>query len=235
MNKKLRIQNFIKQELSGWRKCEVIGYILILSLIIYNATIMKDSIVAVISAFCGITYTIIAGKGKISCYLFGLTGSGFYAYLAFSNGIYGNFLLYVLYYIPMQILGVINWSKHLNKKNNEIYKTELDIRGKIGLTLIALILCIITIIILDLFKDAHPYFDGIATALSLVGMYLTVKRCIEQWLIWGIVNLLTATMWLKIIYSGGKVYSTALMWIVYLFLAVYFYKEWLNDLKKEQQ
>ncbi len=197
---------------------------MILCLIFYNATILHDSIIAVISAFCGITYTIIAGKGKISCYLFGLTGSGFYAFLAFSNGIYGNFLLYLLYYIPMQILGVINWSKHLDKKTNEIYKT--GVKNKLLLTFISAILCIISVILLIFCKDSHPYFDGIVTALSLVGMYLTVKRCIEQWIIWGIVNLLTTLMWIKIILSGYRAYSTVVMWAVYLFLAVYFYKEW---------
>lgn len=197
---------------------------MILCLIFYNAVILNDSIIAVISAFCGITYTIIAGKGKISCYLFGLTGSGFYAFLAFSNGIYGNFLLYLLYYIPMQILGVINWSKHLDKKTNEIYKT--GVKNKLLLTLISAILCVISVILLIFCNDSHPYFDGIVTALSLVGMYLTVKRCIEQWIIWGIVNLLTTLMWVKIILSGYRAYSTVVMWAVYLFLAVYFYKEW---------
>ena len=218
------LKTIIKKELSGWKKGEIIGYIMILCLIFYNATILHDSIIAVISAFCGITYTIIAGKGKISCYLFGLTGSGFYAFLAFSNGIYGNFLLYLLYYIPMQILGVINWSKHLDKKTNEIYKT--GVKNKLLLTFISAILCIISVILLIFCKDSHPYFDGIVTALSLVGMYLTVKRCIEQWIIWGIVNLLTTLMWIKIILSGYRAYSTVVMWAVYLFLAVYFYKEW---------
>lgn len=218
------LKTIIKKELSGWKKGEIIGYIMILCLIFYNAVILNDSIIAVISAFCGITYTIIAGKGKISCYLFGLTGSGFYAFLAFSNGIYGNFLLYLLYYIPMQILGVINWSKHLDKKTNEIYKT--GVKNKLLLTLISAILCVISVILLIFCNDSHPYFDGIVTALSLVGMYLTVKRCIEQWIIWGIVNLLTTLMWVKIILSGYRAYSTVVMWAVYLFLAVYFYKEW---------
>jgi len=197
-------------------------------LIFYNAFVLKDSPIAVISAFCGITYTIIAGKGKLSCYLFGLTGSGFYAYLSFVNCVYGNFALYLFYYIPMQLFGIINWKKHLKTATNEIYKT--DLKNKQYLILSSILLCMVFVTGLFYLKDSHPIFDGITTALSIVGMYLTVKRCIEQWFIWGIVNLLTAVIWIKLIIAGEKVYSTAIMWIIYIFLSVYFYREWKKEL-----
>ena len=80
------------------------------------------------------------------------------------------------------------------------------------------------------FKDSNPIIDGITTFLSIMGMYLTVKRCIEQWVIWFIVNTLSFFMWLNVIMSGQRVYSTLVMWLVYIILAVYFYKEWKNEL-----
>jgi nicotinamide mononucleotide transporter len=113
-----QINTFIKKELSGWKKEELAGIFIVLAIIIYNAVVLKDSAVAITSAVCGILYTVIAGKGKISCYLFGLTGSSFYGYLAFSNALWGNLLLYVGYYIPMQILGIFKWKKNLKKETN---------------------------------------------------------------------------------------------------------------------
>lgn len=223
-----KIKNFVKKELSGWQSVEIVIYAISVLLIFYNAFVLKDSPIAVISAFCGITYTIIAGKGKLSCYLFGLTGSGFYAYLSFVNCVYGNFALYLFYYIPMQLFGIINWKKHLKTATNEIYKT--DLKNKQYLILSSILLCMVFVTGLFYLKDSHPIFDGITTALSIVGMYLTVKRCIEQWFIWGIVNLLTAVIWIKLIIAGEKVYSTAIMWIIYIFLSVYFYREWKKEL-----
>ena len=228
-----KVKEFIKKELSGWNKAEIAGISVILSIIFINAFILGDSKIAVVSAICGMMYTIIAGKGKISCYLFGLTGSGFYSYLAFINGLYGNVALYMGYYVPMQICGIFKWKKHLKKETNEIFKTKLTRKEKIVLLLISSIFSVILISFLYYIKDTHPILDGIVTTLSLTGMYLTVKRCIEQWIIWGIVNLLSLIMWIFVIKSGVKVYSTAVMWFVYLLLSVYFYVNWNRELNSE--
>ena len=128
----------------------------------------------------------------------------------------------------MQILGFLNWSKHLKKTTNEIYKTRVNNRR--FLTFCCVLLCSLTIIILWKLNDINPVIDGITTALSIAGMYLTVKRCIEQWVIWCIVNILTASMWITLIISGQKVFSTVIMWIVYLILSVYFYIQWKKEL-----
>lgn len=224
------IVEFIKKELTGWKKTEIIGISFIFAIIIINAFVLNDSKIAIISAFCGMMYTIIAGKGKISCYLFGLMGSGFYSYLAFKNGLYGNVALYMGYYIPMQICGIFQWKKHLKKETNEIFKTKLSAKECISVLLVSSVLCAISIFILYYIEDTHPVIDGIVTSLSLAGMYLTVKRSIEQWIVWGAVNLLSLIMWILVIITGVKVYSTALMWFVYLILAVYFYIEWNKEL-----
>ena len=81
-------------------------------------------------------------------------------------------------------------------------------------------------------KDKSPFIDGITTVLSLTGMYLTVRRAIEQWIFWMVVNGLSAIMWINIALSGEKVYSTVIMWCVYFVLAIYFYINWKKDLKE---
>ena len=64
------LKEFVKYELSGWKKGESVGLFGVIFLILANAFIVNDSIIAVISAICGILYTTIAGKGKIYCYFF---------------------------------------------------------------------------------------------------------------------------------------------------------------------
>ena len=118
MNVEMNIKEFIKLELQGWTKQEIIGLSIVIIIILMNAFLLKDSPIAIMSAFCGIMYTIIAGKGKISCYIFGLLGSSCYGYLSLKSALYGNLLLYMGYYIPMQILGIFQWKKNLNKKLN---------------------------------------------------------------------------------------------------------------------
>lgn len=226
----MEIKRFFKLELSGWKPIEVFCLFSILCFILINTYIKHDNPIAVISAVCGILYTVIAGKGKISCYFFGLCGSGFYSYLALQNALYGNLFLYLCYYIPMQILGIFKWKNNLNKKTNEIVKTRLSTKERIKLVIISAILCDILSMILYFINDSNPALDGTTTMLSLVGMYLTVKRCIEQWVIWAIVNAISILMWIKILMHGEKVYATVIMWSVYFILAIYFYFQWRKEL-----
>lgn len=230
----MELTEFVKKELNGWKKIEIIGLFTVLTLILINAIIVKDNPIAVISAFCGILYTIIAGKGKISCYFFGLSGSWCYVWLSFLNSLWGNMLLYLCYYIPMQILGIFKWKKHLKKDTKEIVKTRLSNKNRIILLFIGVLGSIITSIILHYFHDKSPIADGITTFLSVLGMYLTVRRAIEQWVIWMVVNGISALMWVNLVLHGTKTYSTVIMWVVYFVLAIYFYFEWKKVLNKNE-
>lgn len=204
--------------------------IFIIVSIIINGIIHSDSVVAVISAVCGITYTFIAGKGYPACYLFGLTGSFFYCYLAFTNALWGNLLLYGCYYIPMQTIGFIHWNKNLKEDKKGIVKRNLKAKEFSAILLLSSLLSIILYVILVKINDAHPILDSITTVLSIAGMYLTVKRAIEQWIIWMFVNILSLFMWINVALSGARVYSTIAMWGIYSILAVYFYIIWKKEL-----
>ena len=209
---------------------EALFLALIYLLLIVNFLVFKDNPAAVCSAFFGITYTFIAGKGNPVCYLFGLSGSGFYCWLAFHNALWGNLIMYLGYYIPMQILGFFRWNKHLKKNKHEIVKISLSNRERAILFGITATISVAAIIILYFLNDKNPVIDGITTVFSIAGMYLTVRRAIEQWIVWIIVNGLSAVMWFLIALSGEKVYSTVIMWSVYFILAIYFYITWRREI-----
>ena len=214
---------------------EKLGLLIVLSVIIVNAIVRHDSISALISSVWGITYTFFAGKGLPICYLFGVTGSSFYSYLSWQNLLWGNLLLYACYYVPMQILGFFRWNKNLKEGKNDVVKIRLP-KSELAMLLFVLIfLCIVVALVLIKSKDTHPILDSITTVLSIGGMYLTVRRAIEQWIFWFVVNLLSLIMWLYVALSGARVYSTLFMWAVYLFLSVYFYIMWEKELSSQIQ
>lgn len=211
-------------------KKEWIALIFIYIILFYNLVILHDSVIAIISAFCGITYTILAGKGNPICYLIGITGSVFYTYLSYTNHFWGNALLYALYFIPMQIIGFFKWNQNLKKDKYEIIKNKLP-RKELYISLfITIMLSAIIVLVLYIYNDSNPLIDGITTSFSILGMYYTVRRAIEQWFIWGSVNLLSLIMWIIIALSGAKVYSTIIMWLIYSILAIYFFLAWKKEL-----
>ena len=213
--------------------CEKAFITLILLFIITNAIIQKDSVIAVISAICGILYTFLAGKGLPICYLFGITGSSFYGLLSFQNALWGNLILYIGYYLPMQILGYFKWSKNLQDNKKEIIKIKLPQKELFSLILILSILSIAIYFLLKHLNDSKPILDSITTVFSIGGMYLTVRRAIEQWIFWMIVNTISLFMWISVAMNGAKVYSTIIMWLVYLLLAIYFYILWKKEIKEK--
>lgn len=226
----MKITEFVKKELQGWKNYEIIGLFLIIVFILASAFLLNDSKIAVCSAICGILYTIIAGKGKISCYFFGLLGSGCYIWLSFNNALWGNMLLYLCYYIPMQILGIFRWRKHLKAETNDIVKIRLKDSDRLKILFLGIFGSVITAFILAYFNDKSPIIDGITTFMSILGMYFTVKRAIEQWMVWMIVNGLSFLMWLNLFVHGAKTFSTVVMWGVYFILAIYFYVVWKKEL-----
>ena len=107
----MKLSNRIKTELTHFNKFEKIFYISIILLVFIVSIIFNDSKIALISALCGITYTLFAGKGKVYCYYAGIIGTFCYCYIAYKNGLYGNLALYGLYYLPIEIYGIFVWKK----------------------------------------------------------------------------------------------------------------------------
>ena len=221
-------------KIKGWKNSEIIFLALVILFIIIHSFLRQDSFAATINAICGITYTFIAGKGNPICYLFGVTGSGFYSYLSFQNMFWGNLILYLCYYIPMQILGFFQWNKNLKEGKKEIVKRYLPKKELNILVCLTVILIILTSVVLRYFNDTHPILDSVTTVCSVGGMYLTVRRSIEQWIFWMVVNFLSLIMWSYVALNGARVYSTIIMWSVYLILAFYFYFVWRKEIKNSK-
>ncbi len=213
----------MKNRIEEWLTPIILMFVFLLS--VY----MKDSPVATVSAVFGLLYTIYAGRGKFICYLFGMVGTICYSYLALKQALWGSLLLYAGYYFPMEIIGLFAWRKHVNKKNNEVKKTCLSHKTRLLFGIILLLCSAIFAVFLKFSHDKFPILDSITTILSLGGMYLTVKRCIEQWILWTIVNFISIVVWFKIFMTGGKTFATLLMWLIYFFLGIYFYFRWKKE------
>ena len=209
---------------------EPIIFIFLFMVILINAIVFNDNLISVVYAICGILYTIFAGQGQIKCYIFGIISTLCYSYLAYKSAIYGNMLLNLCYYLPMQISGIFAWKKNINKETNEILKTKLNNKTRLIMAVSTIITVFCLTIIFQNLDDKSPVIDSITTILSILAMYLTVKRCIEQWILWTIVNFLSIIMWIKISLSGVKAYSTILVWIVYFVLGIYFYIKWTKEI-----
>lgn len=224
------IVEFIKKEFCIRGKYERFILPLVILLIVSISIFMKDKPIATVHAFCGICATILAGKGKISCYFFGMLANICYAFISFKSAFWGNFALNVLYYFPMQFVGISKWKNHLKKETQEIYKTNLSTKERFIYSGIGVVLSVAGYFVLKYFNDLNPAVDSLTTVLSVIAFILTVKRCVEQWYVWTIVNALCIMMWIEAYLNNSHCFATILMWSTYLILGLYFLLRWDKEI-----
>ncbi|MCR4881670.1 MAG: nicotinamide riboside transporter PnuC [bacterium] len=227
------LARLIKNEFSGFSRREIIAIpILFLSVILISVS-MKDNIIATAQAIFSLSYSVMAGKGKISCYFFGILGTLCYSFLSFKNAIYGAVMLQMGYFLPMEIIGIFMWKKRMNKEKQSIIKTKLTNKERVYFSFLIIVAAIVFSVFLAHVGDRFPIMDAFSTVFSIAAMYMTVRRCIEQWALWTGVNILSAIMWLIIFIGGVHTFATFLTWSIHLFLGLYFLFEWHKELEKQ--
>lgn len=226
------LKNFIQNELSGWKKAELI-WMAFCSLAILGLSLnMQDTPLGIIAALTGTWYTLWAGKGKISCYFFGIINSICYGLISYQYRFFGEVMLNLGYYLPMMFVGIFCWKNHLSD-HGVIKKTSLSLKGKAVLLLSTLMAIILYGLLLKCLNGRTPYLDSLTTILSIAAMIMTVKRCSEQWLLWIIVNTASIIMWLNVFLQNGSAISSLLMWIISLANGFIFYFQWAKEVKKQ--
>lgn len=221
--------NAIKKELWGWKPLEilwlVVASITILALSIY----WKDNWVGITSALTGIWCVIFTGKGKRSSFIFGMVNVLCYAYVALNAKFYGEVMLNILYYVPMNVVGWIAWTKHMNEDTGEVSKQKMS--GKVSLITYALTAIAIVIYgyLLKIMGGYLPYIDSMSTVVAIVAQILSVKRLTEQWVLWIVVDVVSVVMWGINFARGGESIATLAMWSVYLINAIVMYVKWYKE------
>ena len=226
----MKLKEFLKNEITGWTVFETIWLILSVAVITSLSIYWGDSPVAIISAVAGVMYSICAGKGKLCAYIFGVINCVLYALIAFSATYYGETMLNIIYYLPMQFVGFYVWSKNMNPQTHEVEKNHLDKKNRLILFISIAVLTVIYAYILKPLGDKLPLIDSFTTVASVIAMIITVKMCSEQWWIWFAVNLLSVFMWWIDFRSGSDNIATLLMWIIYLFTSVFMLIKWEKEI-----
>ncbi len=227
----------IKKELKSWKLLEwmwmIAANVIILGVSIY----FHDTAIGLIASVTGTMCVILTGMGRMSNYIFGTINIILYSIVAYKATYYGDVMLNLFYYLPTNIIGWFMWKKHINNENGEVEKQKLSLKMEI----IIGILSIAGILVYGYFlknytNDKLPYTDSMSTVLSIVAQILLLKRYMEQWIVWIIVDGVSIFMWVMAFFNGGESVATLLMWSVYFVNAVIMFIKWYKEstLNKEK-
>ncbi len=229
-----KIKNLIGNEFKGWKAFEVIWLALATIVILGLSIYWKDSAMGIAAALTGVWCVILTGKGKLSSFWFGTINTVLYAIVAWRARYWGEVMLNMLYYLPTNFIGLYNWSKHMNEETVEVKKKRLTLKGSLLTYSGVAVGTIIYGFILKAMGGTLPFVDSLSTVVSVYAQILCIKRCMEQWVLWVIVNIVTIIMWVYAFFAGTGDLATILMWSIYLVNALIMLIKWIKETKKQK-
>ena len=139
--------------------------------------------------------------------------------------LYADFGLHVIFLV-LNIYGWAHWIKGVEGKNGKLPVTHSGFRILIVSAVAILFGILILGFTLSTFTDASlAYWDSATTVMSIVAMWMTARKYIENWMIWFVVDVLAAGIYL---YKG--IYFYALLYFVYLGMAISGYLAWRKSM-----
>ena len=179
-----------------------------------------NNLVEIIAVIFSLSSVIFAVKNHIYTWPTAIIGVTFYGIFFYQNHIWGNMFLQV----PFFIQSIYGWSKWEVVEDNKIEWLEKHDRNILGLS--SFLLTTFITFILMMTGDKSPYFDGITTSLSLIGMTLLAKKKIDTWIYW-----ICADILFVIFFLNEEDYLSSITYFVFLILAITGLKQWKKSLK----
>lgn len=154
----------------------------------------------------------------------GIVGVVLSGILFYEVKLYSDLILHVVYVV----LGFYGWYEWLYGGKNQSALRVTTLAPKLLLLLIGLggIGTLVIGYLFDRYTAADlAYWDAFTTSFSLVGQYMLAKKKLENWVLWIVVDVVASG-----IYVYKELYLLALLYFLYLGLAIYGYRRWRSTL-----
>ena len=150
-----------------------------------------------------------------AAFIAAIIGSSIFTALCWKKKIYAESALHV-FYVGMAVFGLLEWGKAFEPLNAS-FATHAPwlLAGAAATTVIGYLL--------QKFSDARmPYLDAFTTVFSLIATWFMVTYVHENWLYWIVIDTVSIYLYMQ---RGLKL--TAILFVVYTFLAINGYLTWI--------
>lgn len=233
--KKSEIKTFITNELTGWKPYEIVWLSIAFLVVLIGSIIREKNTISLIAGLVGVTCVVLSGKGKLSNFIFGFVQCFLMGIVALRSNLYMNGLMYLLYFIPMEVIGFISWKKHINAESQEVIKRKMTWKDRILWCLGIVALTGIFSYIMKLTNNQQPILDSFSAICNITAMIIAIKRYAEQWWIWLIVNVLHVILWFNDYNTNGVNIAILLMTCVYLINSIIMLVKWTKEARQNDE
>lgn len=180
----------------------------------------------VIGVITGLLCVYLAAVNNILNWPIAMISVGIYIFIFFDARLYADMGLQV-YFMAMNTYGWYYWSRKPSTEKKA--PVVLITKKEMIFSLIAIILatCVLGSV-LKYTPASYPYLDSFCAACSLVAQVFLARKVLENWLIWIFVDIIYVG-----IYVFKGLHLTAIMYIIYVGIALMGYIDWKKDYKKQ--
>jgi nicotinamide mononucleotide transporter len=176
----------------------------------------------------GVVYVLLASKGDIWCWVFGILSSALYISINVTHHLYQDAILQ-FYYVAAGFYGWWNWYPTPTLPEGEGFKSmriqSLSLQQNLQLFSFGALLVPVLGYFFSKLGNSLSYFDSAVTIFSFIATWMTARKLLENWLYWIVIDLVAAVM-----YGIKGLYPTAALYVFFAVVAVYGYLEWKKQM-----
>ena len=181
----------------------------------------------IIGTLIGLVYLWLEYRASIYLWIASIIMPAVYLFVYYDAGLYADFGINI-YYLLAAVYGWWVWKYGNKEKQGEELPITRMPRGKWKMAAaMYLVFQLLIAWVLIRYTDSNvPWCDAFTTALSMVAMWMLARKYLEQWLVWIVVDAVSAGL-----YIYKELYFTAGLYALYTVIAYFGYKEWRRMMK----
>lgn len=184
-----------------------------------------------IASFTGALCVVLCAMGLFSTYFWGVINTVLYGIFSIAYGYAGDTQLYLIFFLPTNLIGIYTWYKRVDKEDVALSKSlSWTMRAILLVLSVALgtafyyeIPAFARAITGSYFFEGHMaprICDATTNALSIFAQVLMMLRFWEQWVLWIIVDVIQVLMYSGVVGPELNV-NIFLMWLLFLVNALF--------------
>lgn len=188
-----------------------------------------EQLLEILGTIVGLIYLWLEYKASIYLWVASVIMPAIYLVVFYDAGLYADTAINI-YYLIIAIYGFWAWRRGKDSSAPVLKISHITARQGVAMVaLYAVLQIVISLALIHLTDSDVAWFNGLTSALSIVGMWMLARKYIEQWIVWGVVDILSAGLYL---HKG--LYFTAVLYILYAIIALFGYRKWQKLMKDEQ-
>ena len=169
---------------------------------------------------------LLAARNNVHTWWFGIIGCSLFGWLFWEAKLYADVVLQG-FFVTASVYGWYQWLYGARGAPLPVVRTRLGLLALFAIT--AAIVAFGYGLLLHRFTDAYaPFADSIVLAFSVLAQLLLMKRRIETWAFWLLVNAVAVPL-----YASRGLFLTSFLYAVYGFNAIYGAWKWRQEMVKQ--